>query len=215
MPRNRLQESVASKIESSILPGGIIWSDHGGNSQDLVIITTRSVLCYKISHKRKQMSATHFFHHPMACAMWWEPTSRTIVVGSYVEINESHPFPDRILQLQTTMLWFPRNKRNRLPRLELPPPHRLEPFVVGGWRGPSLSSRNQQIATSDMGGSRITPQQLVLVNLYGDAYIVEIGVERHFQIRFYYLDRSSSGKPVKQCVSDLYNNDDEWSWVLR
>ncbi len=31
----------------SILPGGVLWSDHGGNSQDLVIVTERGVDIYK------------------------------------------------------------------------------------------------------------------------------------------------------------------------
>lgn len=32
----------------SILPGGVLWSDHGGNSQDLVIVTERGVDMYKV-----------------------------------------------------------------------------------------------------------------------------------------------------------------------
>lgn len=177
LPRHKVQDSNANK-DDTILPGGIIWSEHGGKSHDLVVVTTRSVLCYKISRKRKQMAATHFFHHPPACAMWWEPTTRTIVVGSY------GPDPTRgmVLHLRTFLLRFPRPKAKRLPRLELPPPHRLEPFCVG---------------------SRISPNALRLVNMHGCAHIVETDLEddTSFRLCFYRLEQSFGAKLVKNCVS--------------
>jgi hypothetical protein len=177
VPRYRVQDANANKDET-ILPGGIIWSEHGGNSHDLVVVTTRSVLCYKISRKRKQMAATHFFHHPPACAMWWEPTTRTIVIGSY------GPDPTRgmVLHLRTFLLRFPRPKATRLPRLELPPPHRLEPFCVA---------------------NRTSPNELKLVNMYGCAHMVEAGLEdsTSFRLCFYRLERLLGAKLVKNCVS--------------
>jgi hypothetical protein len=177
VPRYKVQDSNANK-DDTILPGGIIWSEHGGNSQDLVVVTTQSVLCYKISRKRTQMAATHFFHHPPACAMWWEPTTRTIVVGSYGPDSTR----GMVLYLRTFLLRFPSPKPKRLPRLELPPPHRLEPFRVG---------------------SRISQNELKLVNMYGCAHMVEAGLQDNYSCRlcFYRLERSLGAKLVKNCVS--------------
>jgi len=40
--------------DNKILPPGIIWSEHGGKSQDLVILTTRGLELYKASLLRGQ-----------------------------------------------------------------------------------------------------------------------------------------------------------------
>eukprot|EP00550_Attheya_septentrionalis_P004629 CAMPEP_0198290548 /NCGR_PEP_ID=MMETSP1449-20131203/8368_1 /TAXON_ID=420275 /ORGANISM="Attheya septentrionalis, Strain CCMP2084" /LENGTH=1144 /DNA_ID=CAMNT_0043989057 /DNA_START=135 /DNA_END=3569 /DNA_ORIENTATION=- len=67
----------------TILPGGVMWSDHGGKSQDLIIITTTTVILYKISLSRNSAAKSHMFTHPLAIAFWYEPISRTLMLGSY------------------------------------------------------------------------------------------------------------------------------------
>ena len=42
--------------ESSILSGGIIWSDHGGNSQDLLVVCNHGLDMYKVSTVRNQLA---------------------------------------------------------------------------------------------------------------------------------------------------------------
>eukprot|EP00978_Attheya_sp_CCMP212_P000008 scaffold19_cov55-Attheya_sp.AAC.1 len=67
----------------TILPGGVVWSDHGGKSQDLIIITTTTVILYKISLSRNSAAKSHMFTHPLAITFWYEPISRTLMLGSY------------------------------------------------------------------------------------------------------------------------------------
>ena len=50
-----IDKSVATS-DTAILPGGIIWSDHGGNSQDLTLVTSHGVVMYKVSPSRNQVS---------------------------------------------------------------------------------------------------------------------------------------------------------------
>ena len=43
-----------------ILPGGVVWSEHGGYSQELMVVTRQGVYCYKVSLRRNTMSKTRF-----------------------------------------------------------------------------------------------------------------------------------------------------------
>lgn len=40
--------AVAVSLDGAGGVAGVIWSDHGGNSQDLIIVTERSVDFYKV-----------------------------------------------------------------------------------------------------------------------------------------------------------------------
>lgn len=109
---------------NEILPNGIIWSEHGGNSQDLVIVTARGLELYKISTARGQCKLsrnisikTHFF--------WYEPNFRTILVAVTTQ-NYS---------LEMTG-FFLRYDMSDMPRLELPPPDRMPSFTLGTGAGP-------------------------------------------------------------------------------
>jgi hypothetical protein len=201
LARYKVHESVTAK-DSSVLPDGIVWSDHGGNSQDLVIVTTKSVLCYKISLARNQMAATHSFRHPQAHKVWWEPVTRTIVVGSYGQANECQNVHDKnidvvALQLRTFLLRFPKKgKSKRLPRLELPPPRRLAPYAVGL---PRTTRYTSVTATA------IDLEDVSLVNLYGHAYIVELECNSNIlEITFHRLDPSIGGIFYRRYVSAVF-----------
>jgi hypothetical protein len=180
----------SSKLElgqthTSILPGGIIWSEHGGNSQDLVVVTNHSVLCYKVSLQRKSMSATHAFSHPLASAVWWDPRSRAILVGSH---STSTPTD---LIMRAFFLHFPptpTSSVNKLRpfRLELPPPDRIDPFAVGQFRTVSP----------------VSVEDIVVINMYGDPYCVELGFfDNGMGVTFYHLDRKGAAVRAKTCVS--------------
>jgi hypothetical protein len=80
---NNNSEEEDSVKYGTILPGGVVWSDHGGKSQDLIIITTTTVILYKISLSRNSAAKSHMFTHPLAIAFWYEPISRTLMLGSY------------------------------------------------------------------------------------------------------------------------------------
>jgi hypothetical protein len=181
-----------SKVElgqkdTSILPGGIIWSEHGGNSQDLVVVTNHSVLCYKVSLQRKSMSATHAFSHPLAAAVWWEPCSRAILVGSYSTARATD------LIMRAFFLHFsstPSVTKLRPFRLELPPPDRIDPFPVGQFRTVSP----------------VSVEDVVVINMYGDPYCVELGFfQNGMGVTFYHLDRKGAAVRAKTCVSAVTN----------
>ena len=199
--RYKVHDPLGKIKETKILPGGIIWSDHGGKSQDLIVVTTGSVLCYKVSLIRKQMAFSHTYHHPQASAMWYEPISRTIVISSMERALDGKFTKDiktevMMLQLRTVMLRFPKTgKAKRLPRLELPPPHRLDPFAVGG------RIYNSDGADANRCRSLTMRFKVALVNLYRSPHIVEIGLERdRLRLKFYQLDRSHGAKVVKDVV---------------
>jgi hypothetical protein len=144
------------------------------------------------------MAATHSFPHPLASAVWWEPVTRTIMVGSYGQPGEYQNVPDKnrnetVLQLRTFQLRFPRTiKSKRLPRFELPPPRRLAPFALG-------LSRLSDYSNSDR---LITPADVGLVNLYGNAYAIEQEWDNSgLQISCYRLDHTLGGTLFKTYVS--------------
>jgi hypothetical protein len=74
----------AEPEREKLLPGGILWADHGGNSQDLVLVTTKAIRFYKVSLMRKQLAKSHIYKHPLDC-FWYEPQSRALVTGTAVE----------------------------------------------------------------------------------------------------------------------------------
>jgi hypothetical protein len=109
---------------NEILPNGIVWSEHGGNSQDLVIVTSRGLELYKVSTARGQCKLsrylpikTHFF--------WYEPNFRVILVAV---TTQSYA-------LEMTG-FFLRYDMSDMPRLELPPPDRMPSFTLGTGAGP-------------------------------------------------------------------------------
>ena len=78
-------DSVVSEIILSI-----IWSDHGGNSQDLIILTSSAVRLYKVSIKRNQLAKTRKYTYP-SDSYWYEPTLRVLLVGQTIttEISDT------------------------------------------------------------------------------------------------------------------------------
>jgi len=78
-------DSVVSEIILSI-----IWSDHGGNSQDLIILTSSAVRLYKVSIKRNQLAKTRKYTYP-SDSNWYELTLRVLLVGQTIttEISDT------------------------------------------------------------------------------------------------------------------------------
>ena len=107
----------------------ILWSEHGGNSQDLIVVTTESTMFYKVSQKRRKMSPTHTYAHPSTTKSWWDPVSRCLVVGSTMNSSRKDQ-PKFTTTLHTYLLQqqHTKNQQNHhhtFPRLELPPPDRF------------------------------------------------------------------------------------------
>mmetsp|Transcript_42019 Transcript_42019/g.94933 ORF Transcript_42019/g.94933 Transcript_42019/m.94933 type:complete len:199 (+) Transcript_42019:65-661(+) len=60
---------VGCKGGAVLLPGGVVWSEHGGNSQDLVLVTTLGAEFYKVSSKRGQCK--HIRTLSYSTRWWW------------------------------------------------------------------------------------------------------------------------------------------------
>ena len=111
--------SIKNIAGNQILPEGLIWSEHGGNSQDLCLLTSKGVELHKISSGRGQcklsrsiMQSTQFF-----C---YEPNFRALLLGCTTRDNT----------IEITGL-FLRYDISDAPRLELPPPDKMPVFRLG------------------------------------------------------------------------------------
>lgn len=75
---------IKSSSENRIHPDGLIWSEHGGNSQDLIIVTLKGLEMYKISSLRNQCKLSRTISqgsHPHTC-FWYEPNHRMMLLAS-------------------------------------------------------------------------------------------------------------------------------------
>lgn len=66
--------------KASILPEGIIWSEHGGGSQDLICITTGGMELFKITSKRATCRLSRLIAQP-AMTFWYNPHHRLVLLG--------------------------------------------------------------------------------------------------------------------------------------
>ena len=176
------RKNVSNQSGIHILSDGIIWSDHGGNSQDLILITNESVLFYKVSRSRNQFIKSRSYTHQID-RFWFDMKTRALVCGQLTSCNEAPSSTSgTAILLRTYFLRMPLDlnakkshimteKRSfvliptSLPRLrvELPPPEVLPIFIVG-----SLSSINRGLRRASVGDIHI-------VNLYRDTYLLDTG----------------------------------------
>jgi len=94
--------------DNEIIPPGIIWSDHGGNSQDLVVLTERGLELYKISSVREQCKLSRTMNQK-ASHYWYDPSHRVIllsapqrVLGSNLDVHGFYLRFDAITGLVAT-----------------------------------------------------------------------------------------------------------------
>lgn len=77
-------KTSSSVLTNRILPNGLIWSDHGGGSQDLIVVTQFGLELYKVSAGRRQckLSRTVSEYSPQALldSFWYDPTCRLVVL---------------------------------------------------------------------------------------------------------------------------------------
>ena len=122
--RKRWKVDIKYLSGNEILENGLIWSEHGGNSQDLVIVTSRGLELYKVSSARGQCKLSrnvsikiHFF--------WYEPNFRAILTAVTSR--------DYTLDVSGYFLRF---DMSDMPRLELPPPDRMPSLSLHAGAGP-------------------------------------------------------------------------------
>jgi hypothetical protein len=129
---------------NSILKRGLIWSEHGGNSQDLIIVTTKGLELYKISTGRNQCKLSRNLAVADVEYFWYEPNHRMILLASPQRVGKKD-----FQEVFKMNGFFFRAEISDLPKLELPPPEKIQPFDLG----PGLLSSD-----------------IALVTLYGNLY---------------------------------------------
>lgn len=101
--------------ENALLQSGFVWSDHGGNSQDLVLITQKGIEFYKISLKRGQCKLSRTIVHPTH-TWWYAAERRLLLIGTgQTAGTEMRGF-------------FLKVEVGDYPRIELPPPDKVPCF---------------------------------------------------------------------------------------
>ena len=81
--RQKLSWGRADDITNKILKDGIIWSEHGGTSQDLIIITESGLEFHKVSSKRNTCKCSRVISESSDTIIenfWYEPQYRAIVL---------------------------------------------------------------------------------------------------------------------------------------
>ena len=146
---------IKSSYDNRILDGGLVWSQHGGGSEDLIIVAVRGAEMYKISSKRNQCKLSRVLNqgHQYHAHFWYEPNHRVLLMASPIKgldvvnssvggflgffSNHSKAAEQRKMLLQDLGQialggYFLRtDKDNTLPKLELPPPDKTPAFEVG------------------------------------------------------------------------------------
>mmetsp|Transcript_23980 Transcript_23980/g.71924 ORF Transcript_23980/g.71924 Transcript_23980/m.71924 type:complete len:596 (+) Transcript_23980:17-1804(+) len=128
----------------TLIPGGIVWTDHGGTSQDLTLVTTRGAELYKVSCARGQCKAVRSLTYTTRY-FWYAAPARLLVLGTGMSGGDLRPY------------WL-RYQVSDLPKFELPPPEKVRKLELAG---------AQQVDTAIL-----DPRDVEIACCYGRAYIL-------------------------------------------
>jgi hypothetical protein len=118
--------------DAVILPNGILWSDHGGNSQDLIFVTSKGLELYKVSTKKSVCKLSRSISIPISF-FWYNPDCRMILTASQNKpvkrfLGGSTPVTKDTLLIDG---FFLNVDKPNIPSLELPPPDRISRLELG------------------------------------------------------------------------------------
>jgi hypothetical protein len=125
--------------ENAILPSGVMWSDHGGNSEDLIIITSRGMELYKVSQLRDQCKISRVISQPIT-SYWFNSEHRMIMLAAHAQPKlgyNRHPQSafftpeERPKEMLLVDGFFLNCEKSSMPMLELPPPDRVPRLELG------------------------------------------------------------------------------------
>jgi hypothetical protein len=172
-PSQQWSLEIKSAYDNRIIEEGLIWSQHGGGSEDLIIVTARGSEMYKISSKRNQCKLSRVLNqgYNYHARFWYEPNHRVLMLASplnaldssssngffgfFAPSNKAEEQKKVLLQdLGTLALngyFFRIDKDNVMPKLELPPPEKTPKWEVG---------------------PRVHESDMSLVALYGSVYCI-------------------------------------------
>ncbi|KAJ8613679.1 hypothetical protein CTAYLR_003128 [Chrysophaeum taylorii] len=149
---------------------GFVWSDHGGSSQDLVIVTTRGVEFYKVAASRSQCRHVRSLTYNTR-TYWYLPSHRLLMLAT------------SSLGAEVRGYWL-RTQVSDLPKFELPPPEKIRKLDLP-------ASRYVEAAPVDR-------DDAALAVLYAQVYLV-YAHRRELQVLFYAVakDKCVLAKSVK------------------
>ena len=198
--------SQSERCETKFLKGGIIWSNHSeGNSQDLILVTTKSVLFFKVSKIRKQLRRTRIYSHPNDSFLY-DPVTRALLCCKLSNGDDDSLMPVQTstgtaLVLRTYFLLMSKLKPGSNPlresnieskgfallptsfpkfRVELPPPDVLPIHIVG-----SLSSINR-------GMKKMHTDDVRLLTLYHESYFINLRSDSNNSFDLYLLEKNKN-----------------------
>lgn len=122
---------LKSSPDSCILNQGLIWSDHGGSSEDLVIVVPRGLELYKISMKKNYCKLSRSISQPLVF-FWYSPEHRMILTANYHKKSSfssviSGRTGKEVVALDGVYL---KSEKSSLPTLELPLPDKIPRFEL-------------------------------------------------------------------------------------
>lgn len=163
---------IKASSGNAILEDGMIWSTHGGKSEDLVIVTAKGIELYKISPSRGQCKLSRYINRH-SFKFWYNSTNRIILLASRKAIKSnaflytkkskstlnlsdtSNIINDRLV-IEGYIL---NSEKTTLPILELPPPEHIPAMEIG----PGIIS-----SVSD----------IFQVTLYGNPYMLVRNIDK-------------------------------------
>jgi hypothetical protein len=131
---------IKTPEDNEILPMGLIWSEHGGNSEDLIIVTLKGLELYKVSSIRTQCKLSRVVTTSIR-EFWYNPNHRMILLkGTFkskdissiniASVDTSSSVDNKIGVYQMSGYYFRLDKTDHFPKLELPPPEKIPKFDI-------------------------------------------------------------------------------------
>jgi hypothetical protein len=187
---------------TTIIGGGVLWCRRG-DSVNLILVTSTSVLVYEMNTVKKQMIKTQVFPLESASSFWYEPKSRTLIIGSYKKrrsaseedvTSDELPFPNVFMEMKT-LFFADETTVDTFPT-----------FSVGTLRELVPSDKEDcDTAASENDEDRsnvVLPTDISVVNCYDKVFCVELGSLGFGQgIGLTELNRDSGSVEVRQHVS--------------
>ena len=108
--------TIKHSEDNRIISPGVVWSEHGGKSQDLVILTGRGLELYKVAPLKGQCKLSRGMSQ-RSTRYLYDPTHRVVVLTAPRKYAKSS------LEVHAFFLRF--DAFTDMPRLELPPPDKM------------------------------------------------------------------------------------------
>jgi hypothetical protein len=145
---------IELKNGSEILANGVIWSEHGGNSEDLIIVTNKGLELYKINNKKSYCKLSRTVAQSVM-SYWYNVEYRMILIaaamkstGTTAPTNDFFGFSafsrekkeaavgkgnqqENLKKLLLMDGYYFKAERSAVPMLELPPPDKIPRFELG------------------------------------------------------------------------------------